>query len=164
MKRLAIAVAACLAAAPLASRPLEAQDTPPRAALEERVHRRFTEVVRARVGLNDAQMRRLGEVNQRYEPRRRELVGEERRVRIALREQVRRGDGAEQGKVSSLIEQALRIQRDRLELVEREQRDLAAFMSPVERARYLAVQEQVRRMLEEMRERRAAGRGRLPPL
>jgi hypothetical protein len=49
------------------------------------------------------------------------------------------------------------VQRRRLELATEEQRELAAIMTPVQRARYLALQETVRRRADEMRRRRGGG-------
>ena len=57
--------------------------------------------------------------------------------------------------VSALVQRLIEIQKRRVALVELEQRDLATVMTPVQRARYLALQEQVRRRLEQMRSRRA---------
>jgi hypothetical protein len=45
----------------------------------------------------------------------------------------------------------LQIQRERIDLQIEEQRQLATFMSPLQRARYAALQEQIRRRLEGIR-------------
>jgi hypothetical protein len=45
----------------------------------------------------------------------------------------------------------LQIQRDRIELQIAEQRELSTFMSPLQRARYAALQEQIRRRLQGLR-------------
>jgi hypothetical protein len=49
------------------------------------------------------------------------------------------------------------VQRRRLDLAAEEQRELATIMTPVQRARYLALQETVRRRTDEMRRRRGGG-------
>jgi hypothetical protein len=41
-----------------------------------------------------------------------------------------------------------------VQLLDLEQRDLATIMSPIQRAQYMALQEQVRRRLEQVRQRR----------
>ncbi|MDQ3697543.1 MAG: hypothetical protein M3373_05900 [Gemmatimonadota bacterium] len=128
-----------------------------RSALEQRVRQRFAEVVRDRVGLTDDQMGRLSATNDRYEERRRELVAQERQIRIDMRDEILAGDSANQQRVAQLLDQMIRVQRQRLELVEQEQRDLASFMSPVQRAKYLAVQDQIRRQMDDMRRRRSDG-------
>jgi hypothetical protein len=121
-----------------------------RAQLEQRVRARLAQEVRTRLALDDEQMRRLGETNQRYEERRRELLQQERVLRAGLREAMQAQAPNEQ-RVGRLLDDLIGIQRKRLDLVEQEQRDLAAFMTPTQRAKYLVLQDQVRRRMEEMR-------------
>ena len=130
--------------------------------LELQFRQRLAEVVRRRLNLNDSQMRQLGQVNDRFERDRVRLLREERQVRQALRAEVLAGDSANQQKVADLLDRALRIQRDRLDLTEREQRELATFMTPTQRAKYFGIQDELRRRMEEIREqqRRAAAPGR----
>lgn len=130
--------------------------------LELQFRQRLAEVVRRRLNLNDSQMRQLGQVNDRFERDRVRLLREERQVRQALRAEVLAGDSANQQKVADLLDRALRIQRDRLDLTEREQGELATFMTPTQRAKYFGIQDELRRRMEEIREqqRRAAAPGR----
>ena len=134
-------------------------DTPParRQALEQRVRQQMAAVVQKRLGLNADQMRRLGEVNRDMEGERRLFNQQERDARIALRTEVMRGDSANQDRVARYIDQLIDVQRRRIELLAREQRALAAFMSPTQRAQYLAIQDQLRRRMEDMRGRRRGG-------
>ncbi|MEJ7808999.1 MAG: hypothetical protein WKG32_01150 [Gemmatimonadaceae bacterium] len=134
----------------------------PRAALERRVQARFADVVRARVGVNETQMRQLTATNRKFEAERRLLIEREREVRVGLRAEVLAGASANDTLVSRLLDQLVSVQRERVALVEAEQRDLAMFLSPVQRARYLAVQDQIRRWMEEMRRERQQ-KERLPP-
>lgn len=122
----------------------------PRESLEARVRSRMTEVVRAQLGLTDEQARRLAATNQRLDGRRRALVNQEREARASLRVQLDRGDSANAAQVSALLDRMLQLQRSRLELMEEEQRDLATFLTPVQRARFLGLQEQVRQRIEGM--------------
>ena len=129
-----------------------------RAQLEERFRRQLAATLKNRLNLNDEQLRKLGEVNQRHEERRRLLVQQERDVRIALREEMLAGERANQTRISEMLDRMIGIQRQRLEIVEREQRELAEFLTPLQRAQYAAVQEQLRRRIEEMRRQRQQGR------
>ena len=124
-----------------------------RQALEQRVRQRMAAVVQQRLGLNADQMRRLGEVNREMESQRRLLHQQERDLRVSLRGEVMRGDSANQERVAQLVDQLIDVQRRRIELLSREQRALAAFMTPTQRAQYLAIQAQVRRRMEDMRGR-----------
>jgi periplasmic protein CpxP/Spy len=131
-----------------------APDSAGRARLAGDIRRGFARAVRQRVGLSDTQMRQLGPLSQRHEQQRRRLQLEERNTRTSLRVAVRDYQPADSAKVGQLLQNLIDIQRRRVQLLESEQRDLSAIMTPVQRARYLALQEQVRRRLEQMRQRR----------
>lgn len=152
---LALATAAAIPAALAAQEP----GPPPmdRDSLEARVRERMTEMVKRQVGLNDDQMRRLGATNRRFEGQRRELVMREREVRIGLRDEMESGDTTRQAQVSRLLDQMLMLQRQRLDLLEAEQKELATFMTPMQRARYFGIEEQIRRRVLEMREQGMRG-------
>ena len=53
------------------------------------------------------------------------------------------------------------VQKRRVQQMEQEDKDLATIMSPVQRARFLGLQEQMRRQMEERRQGR--GQGGPPP-
>jgi Spy/CpxP family protein refolding chaperone len=155
-----IIVAALIAAA---SGSLSAQAVAPqRAALEERFRERTAEVVRRRLQLNDDQMARLRATNQQFDRQRSALVADERQARQALRAELVAGDAANQQKVAGLLDQLMRAQRRRLDLVENEQRELGKFLTPVQRAKYFALQNEIRKRMEELRDRPGARRGVAP--
>ncbi len=128
-----------------------------RQALEQRLRQRTATVVQQQLGLTADQMRRLGEVNRDMEAERRVLNQQERDVRVSLRAEVMRGDSANQERVARYVDQLIDVQRRRIDLLSREQRALSSFMTPTQRARYLAIQDQVRRRMEDMRGRRRGG-------
>lgn len=121
-----------------------------RAALEQRVQQGLGRLMRERVGLSDAQLRQLAPVRQRFEARRRDLLAGERAARIELRRVIQGGatDSLTQSQVASLMARLQDVQRQRVQLFEEEQRELAGFMTPVQRARYHAVQENIRRRVQ----------------
>ena len=134
--------------------------TPPQGlALERQFRERLAEVVKRRLVLNDTQMQQLGRVNDRFERDRMVLLRDERRARQALRAEVLAGDSADQAKVAGLIEQLLTIQRRRLDLTESEQHELSGFMTPTQRAKYFAIQDELRQRLENLRRQRQERRG-----
>lgn len=135
-------------------------DRPPsgdRPALEKRFRERLGAVMRERLGLNDEQAIKLQEVNGRFEPRRRELFLEEREVRLGLRRALIDDSVASNDEVATLMDRAIRVQRQRVDLLESEQRELSQFMSPVQRAKYFGFLEQLRRQMEDMKSRREGG-------
>jgi hypothetical protein len=131
-------------------------DNQRRAQLEQQVRQRFARMLKERVGLSDAQLDQVAVVNQRFEERRRTLVEQERDIRIGLRREVLLEEAADQERVSRLLGEAIQVQQQRLRLLEEEHRALAEFLTPVQRAKYMAVQEQIHRALEEMRRPAAA--------
>jgi len=136
------------------ARPAEQAPGPGGGALERQFRERLAEVVRRRLNLDGTQMRQLRQVNERIERDRMGLLREERQVRTSLRAEVLAGETADQGKISQLLDDALRIQRRRLDLIEAEQRALSAFMTPIQRAQYFAIQDDLRRRLEDIRQQR----------
>ena len=142
--------------------PPQAQD---RALLEGDIRRSFAQAVRRRVGLTDEQMRRLAPLAQRHEQARRDLQLSERRAREALREAMR-GGSTDSAMISGQLQALVDLHKRRVQLLEAEHREIATIMTPIQRARYFALQEQLRRRVEQLRQRRAAeadaGRA-LPP-
>jgi hypothetical protein len=127
---------------------------PGRARLEAEVRRNFAQLVRRGVGLSDPQMRRLVPVTQRYEQQRRLLQREEREARLALRQQLRDEQTADARQVDLLMQKLVDVQKRRVGIFEAEQRELGEFMTPIQRAKFTALQDQIRRRLEQMRQRR----------
>lgn len=153
--RTLVLMTALVAGLAVSSAPAGAQRTPPdnarRAQLEQQIRQRLARTLKERVGLSDAQLEQVRAVNSQFEERRRILVEQERDIRIGLREEVMREEQANQERVSRLLDQAIEVQQHRLRLLEEEQRELAKFLTPVQRAKYMAIQEQLHRALEEMR-------------
>jgi hypothetical protein len=162
-----------LTRSPLAAQQQQAQQPPPggaralgpreRRALEMRLRQEFGRVVKNRLGLNDAQMLRLQQSNQRFEPRRRQLLQDERRVRVGLRRELALGDSANQERASDLMDQWFRIQRQRVDLNEEEQKELAQFLTPIDRAKYLGLQDQFRQRIEQLLENQAGAQAPAAP-
>lgn len=127
----------------------------PRQQLEARLRQGLWRVTKRRVGLDDAQMSRLTQTSQRFEVRRRALAVDERQQRQTLRAEILAGDGANQDRVAEALDRLLALQRQRIDLQVEEQREFSAFMTPLQRAKYAALQEQVRRRVEKLKQQRA---------
>ena len=124
---------------------------PARQQLEQRLRTGMARVVRKRIGLTDDQMTRLSQTNLQFDARRKQLNRDERAQRVELRAQVVAGATANQDRIAAALDRILQIQRQRIDLQIEEQRQLAAFMSPLQRARYAALQEQIRRRIAGLR-------------
>lgn len=132
-----------------------------RDSLETLVRARMAQVLQRQLALTDEQSRRLSVLSQRLEPRRRALVAEERAVRTALRAQIAAGDSARDAELSSLLNRMVEVQRARVLLLETEQQELTAFLTPLQRAKYLGIEEQMRLRAEQVQGRPMPGQG--PP-
>ena len=117
---------------------------------------RLAQIVQRQLGLTDAQLQQVIAVNKKYEQPRFLLVQQERDIRISIRDEVLRGDQADQARVNRLLDEMMKVQAQRLQILQNEQKDLSAFLTPVQRAKYLGIQEQVRKKLQQMR---AQGQG-----
>lgn len=136
---------------------------PRRAQMEQQLRRRLWQIAQQRIGFSDAQMSQLASTSQRFDERRRALAVEERAQRMTLRLELLADDRADQDRVAMALDRLHQLQRDRVDLQIEEQREFATFMTPVQRAKYAALQEQIRRRVEALRRQRpdsgfAAGR------
>jgi hypothetical protein len=122
-----------------------------RAQMEQRFRAKFAEVVKEKVGLSDAQLAKLEETNRRFETQRGDLFAREREVRRSLRSELAETTPNDD-RVNKLLEDAFRIQRERLDLQKEENEAMSAFMTATQRARLFGIQEQLRRRMEELRE------------
>jgi len=122
--------------------------------MERQLRQRLWQVTKAQIGLTDAQMTKLGETTRRFDARRRLLNQQERAERVTLREQIQLGDRADQSRISTALDHLIQLQRQRVDLQAEEQHELAGYMTPLQRARFAALQEQVRRRVEALRRQR----------
>jgi protein CpxP len=121
-----------------------------RSALDQQFRQRVAKLAQSRIGLTDAQMAQLGQSNARFAPQLNQLAAQERETRRQLRLEMTSGGQPNQQHVSDLLDTSLRLQKQRIAVVEAEQKDLARFMTPVQRARYIALQQQIRRRAQEL--------------
>ncbi len=157
--RLRVVLAAALLAVTTLPLLAAAQAGPPgggpppgeRDSLEARVRARMGQMLRNQLGLTDAQVRQLQATNRRFEGQRRTLLQQEREVRVGLRAAIESGDST---RVSAMLDRMFALQRQRLDLTEAEQKELATFLTPVQRAQLFGLEEQLRRRMAEMREDR----------
>jgi len=139
--------------------PLAGATAPQRQRLEARLRQRLWSITKNRIGLTDDQMTKLAQASRPFDAQRRQLATQERQERLALRREILAGQGADQQRVAVSLDRVLDLQRRRLQLQADEQRALAEFMTPVQRAKYAALQEQLRRRAENLRRQRAIAAG-----
>ncbi len=139
---------------PSGSQERDRSSTAQREQLERRFQERLYSIVKQQLNLSDETLGRLREVASRTEESRRELRREEFTVRMALRREMMRGEKASETKVGELLNQMPKFERRRLELMEQEQSELSKFLTAIQRVRYIGLQEELRRGMQEMQGRR----------
>lgn len=128
---------------------------PPRAQMELQLRQRLWGIAKQRVGFTDTQMTQLERTSRTFDQRRRALALEERAERVTLREQLLLADDkVDQDRVAKALDRLHQLQRDRIDLQIAEQKEFAGFMTPVQRAKYAALQEQLRRRVDSLRRAR----------
>ena len=125
-------------------------DNPRREMLEQRLRERTGEIVRRRLELNDDQMKRLQATSRQFEQQRSTLVMRERGLRRELRGQMML-EKPDQNRVAQLLDQTMQLERQRLDLIQNEHRELAKFLNPIQRAKLFAIQHELRRRAQELR-------------
>jgi Spy/CpxP family protein refolding chaperone len=152
MLRLAILAILALFVSVVPARAQRATTAAPgsRPALEQQFKERAAKLTQQRLGLTDAQLDKLEQSNARFAPQHRQLAVQDRDIRKQLRQEMTAGDAANQKRVSDLLDATLRLQKQRIALVESEQKDLAVFLTPVQRARYIYLQAQFRKRAQEL--------------
>lgn len=140
--------------------PVLAQDTTqaPRmgsAQMRQRIEERFTEKVKAELGLTDAETARLKAVAGEWFDKRRAMESEERGLREALSNQLRPGVAANPDSANRIVNQLLDLKVKYAESY-REENKALGFLTPVQRAQYYSLRE---RLLDALRQARASRRG-----
>lgn len=139
-----------------------AQDsTPQRNALAKALRERWQQIVHDKLALTDVQMRQLQETTRHFNAQRQTLNHAERAIRKEMRDQVTGVTPTDDKHLAAMIDTVLDLQRQRLELTRNEQRELSLFLTPLQRVKYLALQEQLRQQIERLRQA-ALARGQAP--
>ncbi len=156
---LALVVAAhgALAAQKLAAQ--EPEDALPEDAaraqeLRQRIEDRFLARAKDQLGLTEEQTARLRATATTYGGRRRELAAHERELRSALAGQLRPGVAANQDSVSHLTDALMDVRSAYVRTSQDESREMAKFLTPVQRSQLLVMRERLLRRIQEVRARR----------
>ena len=134
---------------------------PTRANLEQLVRERMAQVTRQRLDATDDQMAKLQATNLKFDEQRRILVAQERDIRMSLRDEMLRTDSTHQGHISALMDRLIKTQRQRADIQDAEQKELANYLTPLQRAKYFALEQQIRQRVTQMRQMQQGRGGRL---
>ena len=119
-------------------------------------------LIRNQLQPTEDQMTRLRQIDQQFMPRPRQLDREEQQVRRDLRQAMLDTANVDQTKIGQLLDRMMAFPGRRATLMEEEQKSLAQVLTPLQRAKFNAIQEQLRRRIEQGRGGPPPGRGRPP--
>ncbi|MGH7529270.1 MAG: hypothetical protein ACREMN_02720 [Gemmatimonadales bacterium] len=131
-----------------------AADTGEARRLRRVIEERFAQRVQQELDLTPDQLTRLRTTQERFGERRRELLRRQGERRMALRDQMQPGVAADADSVRKLMDALHTGRADLLRLEQDEHRELADFLTPVQRARFVLLRERLQRRVNELRERR----------
>lgn len=131
--------------------------------LVRRVRQAFSGVVRRQLNLNDDQARQLQRVEKKYQQQRAQITRDEHQTRLALAAAILDTTGSvDQDKIAGYMDQLVAAQHKRADLLEAEQKELAGFLTPLQRAKYQGLREQLTKRVTQMRQQGGGRRG-APP-
>ena len=139
------------AAAPLLAQQPDTQPGGP--ALRERVERRFSERIKEELSLTDEQAVKLKAVAKENGSRRRELRRRERALYAAIDQQLEAAGKADQDSVARMTREMLDLRVEYAQSL-RDEMGKLTFLTPVQRAKLMAMRDRLLHRVHEMREDR----------
>ncbi len=118
----------------------------------------FEKIMRERIQMNDDQIARWRAWNKRFDPERGGLLREERETRKMLQLQLSPAATPDDAKATDILDRLGQLERKWVALHERENKELGTFMKPSQRLRFFALQDRVKRDMQEAQSRREGGR------
>jgi protein CpxP len=147
-----------MAALLVAGAPLNAQgngdESPQAARMRQQIEQRFAQQIQANLGLTDAQAVKLRATFNTYAPKRRAMEQELRAIKRGLQGQLRPGIAANADSVSTLVDRLLATKVTYAQSFVDENRDMAKYLTPVQRAQFQVMRERLMARIEEIQQQR----------
>lgn len=150
---LALAVALVVVVRPVRAQE-PAPDRPGAQELRRRVREHLAERIQEELNLTPDQMHRLRATVGEYGQRRREMMGRQRELRMALGGQLRPGIAATPDSVARLTDELVDLRVRYAESFKAEQRELAQYLDPVQRAKITLLRDRLANRAQEFHRRR----------
>ena len=123
--------------------------------LRQEVQGRYLKRAHELLGLSPDQAVKFDSAQSRAWAQRRQYMMDRRRINMALQDQMRPGRAANSDSVSKLLDARREVTQSLFKVDDQEDRELAGFLSPVQRAQYLEFRQRFReRIAEAMRNNR----------
>ena len=164
MKRLWLALSLVLAPGLAAQEPGPGRpDTAEAERLRAQIEERFSRHVQQELQLTADQTTKLRASQERFGTQRRALMRQQLDRRRALENQMQPGVAANADSVKRLMDGLQAGRSAMLKIDQDEDREMAGYLTPVQRARYQRMREMLMRRVSEMRDQRRGGVGRMGP-
>ena len=122
--------------------------------LRAQITQRFMENYRQQAGLTDEQFAKFQASVRRHWDERRQLQQRERQTMQALGAQLRPGIAADEAEVTRLLDEVVAVQQQRVDQFRAEQKDLATYLSPVQRAQFVVAFARLEQQIQQLMQRR----------
>ena len=153
MRSLTLCALTLLLTGPLAAQ--DQHDSSQRVVLRDRIEQNFLARAKEELALNDEQSTKLMETTRRTFQRRRTMEMEYRRLNQVLANEMRPGVAADQRVLRRTLDSLVTLRVATAEIYREEQRELAGFLTDVQRAQYHVMRERFLDRVENVRASRA---------
>jgi Spy/CpxP family protein refolding chaperone len=126
----------------------------PSGPLLQEFRRRWHQHVQEELGLSPDQAAKLEATEDRFAAQRRPIAQNQRQIQMALHDQLRPGMAADADSVTHLMAARDQNRAALLQLEQAEDQEMAAYLTPVQRARYQMMRQALQERISEMRRRR----------
>lgn len=155
MNRLCLVLSVVLAPQLAGQEPSPARpDTAEAGRLRAQIEERFSQRVQRELRLTPDQTAKLRASQERFGTQRRTLMRQQVERRMALHDQMQPGVAANADSVRKLMDGFQAGRGEMLKIDQDEDRDMAGYLTPVQRARYQEMRARLHQRLNEMREQR----------
>src|SRR5439155_151609 len=131
-----------------------AGDAAERERLQQQIEDHVAQRVKQQLGLSDDQANRLRSTEENFRQRRRDLFQRQLTIEQGLRDQMRPGVAANSDSVRRLMDVRQAARADQLRLDQDQDREMAGYLTPVQRAQYQMIRERIRLRLQQLRRER----------
>lgn len=154
MKRIALLLLLLMAPALGAQEPRDTEGGAQAGSLRQQIRQRWHERVRRQLDLTDDQAAMLRATEDRFFQRRREILWRQRAVLQELHRELQAGPDADPDSVRVLMDEREQNRVAIVQLEREEDQEMAAYLTPVQRARYQLMRQRLQERIAEMRQRR----------
>lgn len=152
----AVLVVVAVAGLPAAGMTQEIGQAPRAELLRQAIEERFLFRVQRDLGLTNDETNRVARISANYSRARIGLEQEQQRIRVALQGQLRPGVAADQDSLSHLLDRLLAVRVEYTVTFQDEMKELSVVLSPVQRAQFFLIRDQIYQRAQELRDQRPA--------